>query len=605
MCKPYSYHNKVNCSIQEGKAQIVWNYWIGVDPSDKTGRRLLVSNIPDLFTNILKRSNDDDLLTLPPLYAELDDAICGIMNRTGVICGECKENFSTAINSYDFVCIPCDDEINFARNIVIYILCAHVPYFILLVIIVLFKLKLISSASSGFILFAQMMSLDVFNITGSSHISIDNFAMHKAYLFVYGLLNFNSLANLLHPFCIWKNFTALDVLCLEYTLAVLPLILMAVLIFLSRCKNIQCVCFSRQYQKCLGGNLPNFLSSNNRSGSFLIHAFAAFILLSYTKLTLISMKILAVRTPFGESDGENSIEPRISLAGHLTFFSKAYFIPYGLTAMLVLALFALFPPLFLLGLPQLVNWLLDKERFSCFRRLWPTVTINIFLDAFQGFYKPNRRPFAGVYYLFRLAILSVYVSTITLNEYLLQQFLITVVIVLLTTLRPYKREVFNIVDIAIFCNLGVINLISMFVYTTALNEGGLDLSASMFYYLQYGLIWLPLIYMLSYLIYKLLVKCGIYQRIKQKVVRCGIYQYIAKKYRGTSHEQQYLTDNSEAGRDWESCDHDSLSDSAMFSRARHTNMFNPPSATSTVQERRLNSIVDEERTSESLAVDTY
>ena len=593
-CKPYSYHNKVNCSIEEFKAQIVWNFWIGVDQSHESGKRLLVSNIPDLFTNTLKRSNDDDLLDLPSLYTELDDKICGIMNRTGVICGECKENFSTAINSYDFVCTPCGGETNFAKNIILYMLFAYVPYIILLGIIVLFNLKLTSSASSGFILFAQMMSLDVFNISGSSHVGgIDNLGMHDAYRFVYGLLNFNSFANLMHPFCIGKNFTALDVLCLEYTLAVLPLFLIVLLIFLIRCKSIRCVCCYKQRLR-LRGYFPISNNHRSRSGSSIIHALVAFVLLSYTKLTLISMKMLAVRTLFGESDGEYSSESHISLAGHLTFFSKAYLLPYGLIAMLVLVFFVLLPPLFLLGLPQLVDKLLDKERFSCLRRVWPTVTIHIFLDAFQGFYKPNRRPFAGLYFVFRLIILIVYVSTIALNEYLLQQFLITVMIVLLTAFRPYQNEVFNIVDVAIFLNLAVINLISMYVYTTALNEGSLDERPSVFYVIQYCLKWLPLIYMLSYLMFKLLVKVGVYQRITALLQK-----------------RQFLTDNSKVERevetqdvDLQSGDHDSLSDSALFSRARDTNTFNPLSPTSAVHERRLHSMLGEGKTRQSLAVDT-
>ena len=139
------------------------------------------------------------------------------MNRTGVICGECKENFSIAINSYHFICTrtPCGDETK------------HYPLFIWCL-----RIRALhhpfshhhhlqpasspaSSASSGFILFAQMISLDVITINSNSDITF----IDKAYLFVYGIFNINSFADVMHPFCIGKNFTALDVLLMEYTSA--------------------------------------------------------------------------------------------------------------------------------------------------------------------------------------------------------------------------------------------------------------------------------------------------------------------------------------------------------------------------------------------------
>ena len=575
-CKAlYTYRNKLSCSVQNFKAQIIWNYWIGFTVQSKNS--LLMSSIPDIFFNSVRNNNYSEYLDLPKSYDELNEAVCGIMNRTGVICGECKKNFSTAINSYQFICTTCDDETNFAKNIILFMLFAYVPYVILSAIIVIFNLKLTSSASSGFILFAQMMSLDVFNMNNNARVNIDTFGIHKAYLFVYGIFNFNSFADVMEPFCIGKHFSALDVLLVEYTLAGLPLLMIILIYFLLRYKSVR-------FSWCCGKKNLSIRSSSvsvrkrRGKGYSLIHAFVAFVLLSYTKLSLITMKMLAVHKPFDEEGNYALDDPRLYVAGHLSFFSQEYLLPYGLIAMIVLVFFVAIPPLFLLGLPQLVDKLLDKERFSCLRRVWPTVTIHIFLDAFQGFYKPNRRPFAGLYFVFRLVILLTYVTTTILNEYVLQQFFITVMIILLAVFRPYKRKVFNIIDIAIFLNLAVINLISTYAYAASLSLSSLDEKvANVIYVIQYFLIWLPLIYMLSYLMFKLLVKVGAYQRIIAKLQR---------RRCSTSREQQYLTNNSKVEREVEtqdvdllSSDQDSLSDSAMFSRARETNLFSPPSHT--------------------------
>ena len=576
----YSYSNRLKC-LQNSEAQIIWNYWIGF--TEKSREKLVMNCLPHIFSNNIRKNNYRQYLDLPKLYNELDEAVCGIMNRTGVICGQCKENFSTAINSYYFICTPCDDETNFVKNIIEFMLFAYVPYIILSAIIVFFNLKLTSSASSGFILFAQMMSLDIFNMDNNARVKINTFGIHKAYLFVYGIFNFKSFADVMNPFCIGKHFSALDVLLVEYTSAMLPLLMIILIYALLQVqwKSIQFLCCCSK--RCLGIQSSR---SGRKGGNSLIHSFVAFIVLSYTKLSLITTKMLAIQRPFDEDGNYVWNDSRIYVAGHLSFASKEYFLPYGLIAMIVLVFFVLLPPLFLLGLPQLVDKLLDKERFSCFRRVWPTVTIHIFLDAFQGFYKPNRRPFAGLYFVFRLVILLTSTNTTILDDYVLQQFFITAMIILLAVFRPYKCNVFNIIDIMIFLNLAVINLISTYAYASYSSLASLDEKvSSVIYVIQYCLIWLPLIYMLSYLMYKLLVKVGVYQRIITKL----------QKYRSTSEDRQYLTNNSEIEGsdgmrdvDWQSSDQDSLSDSAMFSRAKDTNTFY-----SIASKKRLCSVLDE------------
>ena len=369
--------------------------------------------------------------------------------------------------------------------------------------------------------------------------------------------------------------------------------------FLVGCKSIQFLCY--YFKKKLSIQSSSMSGRERRGrGNSLIHAFVAFLLLSYTKLSSITMRILAIQWLFDE-DGNNSLgDPRICVAGQYSLFSREYFVRYGLIATIILVFFVLLPPLFLLGLPQLVDKLLDKERFSCLRRVWPTVTIHIFLDAFQGFYKPNRRSFAGLYFVFRLMILFTYIWGSELGDYMLQQFLVTVMIVLIAVFRPYKRKVFNIIDIAIFFNLSVINLISAYACSASLDLTHLDKKlAILIYIIQYFLIWLPLIYMLSYLMYKLLVKVGVYKLITTKLQRRhGDRQYLIKN------SEVVVEDDETQDMDLQSNDKASLSDSALFSRAKGTNKYSPrhTSTRSSGEKTRLLSTSDKE---ESLKIDSY
>lgn len=592
-----SFRGNLNCTIESFEARIPWYMWIGMDPTGERKGELVMSNIVYFYSE--QDNEKEDYYLLPKSYDELDEVICGTRNRAGPLCGRCKENYSTSVNSYDYTCTLCGEDTHFAKNILIFMASAYLPYVFLLGAIVYFNLKFTSSATNGFILFAQMMSLNIFTISGSSRIGVDNVRMHKAYLFMYGLFNFNSFANAMEPFCIGQNFTTFDVLLLEYTLAALPLLLIVFLYLLLRCKNIRCArCRKQQLsiQASLSLPVPRSMKRRKRKeNKSLVHAFVAFILLSYTKLSLVTMKMIAT-VRFFDENGTYLSDSHLQLAGHLSFFSREYLVPYGLIAIFVLVFLVIFPPLFLLGLPQLIDRLLDKEKLSFLRKVWPTVIIHIYLDAFQGFYKPNRRIFAGVYLVFRLLILTVYASTSNyLSWYMMQQFLVVVMIILLGVLKPYKREIFNIVDILIFFNLGVINLISTFVYSSSLTISGLaDQLASTLYTIQYCLLWLPLVYMLSYLVFKLLVNLGIYERITKKLI---------KQHSNSEQSPLYFTDNFEgAGTVDSEGDLDSLSDTALFSRARDTNTFCPPSRMD--QEQRKMSCVVAGRDSRNLEFDT-
>ncbi len=129
-----------------------------------------------------------------------------------------------------------------------------------------------------------------------------------------------------------------------------------------------------------------------------------------------------------------------------------YILPYGLLAMVVYAA-CIALPFALLGGLDFVNWLLGLERFGesryvRLRELWPSIKINFFLEAMQDCYHPKRRYFAGVYFLFRLVLLTIYAfSANVLMQVLLQLFSIIIMVVVIAVMLPYKKMRYNIIDI--------------------------------------------------------------------------------------------------------------------------------------------------------------
>jgi hypothetical protein len=217
-------------------------------------------------------------------------------------------------------------------------------------------------------------------------------------------------------------------------------------------------------------------------------------------------------------------------AGHLKFSQHNYLFPYGLLAIFILIFIVILPPLLLLGPIQFIDWLIDKRGFHWLQRVWPSITIHTFLDTFQGFYKPNRRFFSGIYFLFRLAIfLNFSFSPSNVEYYIFQQIAVMVLIVLVALFRPYKRDFYNYLDVLILFNLGTLNALTIYIFTS-------NKFSHKVYVVQCILVWLPLVYMLCYAVWNRMHHKKWYKTMKDK---------LAKQEDGTKEEHQPILGNNQ------------------------------------------------------------
>ena len=81
-------------------------------------------------------------IILPESSDELDEYFCGGLNREGVTCAQCKKNYSVAVNSEQFKCIPCSSD-SIYYSWVFYLLAEYLPLTIMLVIVVLLTFQLL------------------------------------------------------------------------------------------------------------------------------------------------------------------------------------------------------------------------------------------------------------------------------------------------------------------------------------------------------------------------------------------------------------------------------------------------------------------------------
>lgn len=508
-----SYRGYLRCFAEEWSSQISTRFWIGFESDeaehmDSTG--LLMGYFPPVYSFHRKKFRNHVRLSTNSSRT-LDEIVCGDEHRTGVLCGKCAEGYAVAVNSFYYECVPCNrtSSAQFVGYLFGYISLTYLPVMILLFVIFHFNIKLTSSAASGFILYAQMISSGIFNITGgkASYLDVGLFphVMQRMYITVYGIFNLDSFANLLPSFCLNKNFSSLDVICLDYAVALFPLIVIIITHLVYRYNLLRCKCSRSAENALVGDELSSthtriFCGRNNKepqaSRKSLVHTFVAFILLSYTKFSIASMSSLHTTELF-DSNGETVAAYQVYLAGHLSLHSYQYLIPYGLLAITVFAFIVLLPPFLLLGPLQFIDWLIEKPGFNCFHKIWPSIALHTFLDTFQGFYRPNRRFFAGVYFLFRLVMfLSYCFASTTVQQYTIQQVVTSAMIVLISIFQPYKESFFNHVDTLLFFNLAILNAIAL--YTIANNTTTFSMEVYIFECL---LVWLPLVYMVCYVVW--------------------------------------------------------------------------------------------------------
>ena len=473
-------------------------YWFGLSP--EFNDTLVVALCPTDYCFVNKTGNS---VRIPAINATSnpDALVCGKQYRTGILCGQCVEGFAPAINSDTFECVECtasDEKVNWLY----YILAVYVPLFILFLFIIIFNIKLTSGPANAFILYAQVVST-TFDLSADGQIPLNTLYPYtdrllRVYRIPYNIFNLNFISNILPPFCLSRNFNSLDVIALNYVVAVFPLMMILLVVLLYNCS-----CFERIKLNCCK---QFFKRRGWRLANSLIHAFAAFILLSYTRFCLISAFLVGLQ-PLWNGEGDFVGHQRLYFAGQFTSYDTTYTLRYGIPAYVVFCTFIAIPPILLLGFP--IRWL-EKMilKIEWLRARYPFDKVNILLDTFQGCFKN------GMYFLFRLALYMSYMLTDTwLLQYTIQQVLVTMYIVLIAVLWPYKRNFINYVDIAIFANMGILNVLSLYLidFNQVMPNAPLPLGVFVF---QYILVFVPLFYMITFISWHLTKPC--HRSIKRK-----------------------------------------------------------------------------------------
>ena len=441
-------------------------------------------------------SHESQYHSLPSNISQLNEKVCGWLNREGQLCGRCKDGFAPAVYSYDISCVECKD---YHYNWLKYAVISLLPLTIFFFVVTLSGIKLLSGAWSGFILITQVMSTPIL-----MRAMLLYYHSNKTFQFTlvilsvpYGVSNLDFFRLLYPPFCLHPHMSTVQAMALDYIIGVYPLALIVFTYFLVvlRDYNLRVLLWLwKPFRYCS----VRFRRNWNIKSS-LVDSFATFIILSYMKFLDVSVNLLIPIHIFNIHG--QSVGMYVFYDATVKYFSKEH-LPYAFLALGVFLTFNVFPVVLLSLYPcQCFQKCLNRCRLGNWQAL------HIFMDAFQGCYKDGTngtkdcRWYAAVYLLVRITFFVVIVIALSDLWLPFVTFSILIMLILITAFHPYKSPTFNTVETILFLAalfILVSGMAPVITYTESHQfQKMLDIIGGIFAFV-------PLMYVVGVLLYKLL-----------------------------------------------------------------------------------------------------
>ena len=527
VCNAHQYVGLIRCDIHSLNSYLYPGFWTGLVSDSNSPRRMeLATGIcPPGFCDYNGSEVSISGLRLPQNASMLDNAICG-KSRTGILCGECREGYTTHFHSPTFLCKLADPTLC-KVGWLFYIISELVPVTVVFITVLVFNISFTSGAVNGFILFSQL--INSLNINSCGLISLPNstiIGFIHAYRIIYGFFNLDyfSIENL--SFCLWANASVLDMIAFKYVTIIYALLLVIIVVW-----------FMDKYAgRCLGKwyRITKLKSS-------VTHGITTFLVICYAQCINVSLTLLLHYQYTPKTGSELKIPAIVWLNGNLIYFSGRHLL-YALPALFCLITIGILPPMLLLSYP-LSNKIMSffglegSKPVKFISRKLCMSSLKPLFDSFQGCFKDNLRLFAGLYFIYRWIGLIVNASTSSYSVFFtVVEILLLCVLALHAVCQPYAQKVHNIIDILLFTNLAIINAISFANYYRNQNFDGRAYETQFintFVTIQLILIYLPF---LSMVVYTLVTVCKHWRFNKQ-----GLH-YLRER---SSNERASLSDKEE------------------------------------------------------------
>ena len=407
---------------------------------------------------------------LPNIKSMLVDFICNKemeLNRTGMLCGKCRDGYYPLAYSFSMECVPCPNgKFNWWK----FVLAAFLPLTIFYLIILFFNINAVSSRFQGFLFYSQMITFPalvrVLVFLCKHEDKEESETLRNAFEWVtafYGIWNLDFFRAIDFGICLGTD--TLQTLALDYVIAVYPLLLIVIsysLIVLYDRNVSVLVVIAKPFL-----SLSSLFRENWNLRTSVIDSFATIFFLTNVKFQGVSFDLLTpVKVYHLNITGHWTYSTRLFYDATVPYFGARH-LPYAIVALTVATLFVLLPVLLLVLYP-----------FRCFQKLlnpfpfrWHI--LHTFVDSFYGSYKDGTQPgtcdcrwFASLFFISRFCLMFAGVFLENAMVFLVIAMTLIMVAILFITVQPFKEEVHHFTNINVFFILLLALIISCFIGTT-------------------------------------------------------------------------------------------------------------------------------------------
>ena len=494
----------VHCSDSGLVAGIREALWAGyLDPrkvSESFGTGVCIKDFCS-FNNAVPKFQ---YFILPNDSIMMEQFVCAD-HREGILCGLCSDGYTAYYNSPNF---RCDKGHLCSYGVLFYVLSEILPVTVLFFVVITFDIQLTSGLLYSFIFYAQC--LDIFNIDVYDAVKFTPSVsvLIRMYKVFYGIFNLKFLFAESFSFCFRERLHVLDLFLIQYATVLYAFSLIFVTVFILKVNSLHlCIKVCHKFGR------------RNIRGSF-VNGLAAVVVLYYIKCTYLSYNILIPADIYING----SINRTVALFnGELEYF-KSDHLHYAIPALLCLFILLLPPPIILLSdaiLATIEKRIKRKGRIiSVLILIKMRRKLHPFLNSFQDCFRDDCKFFAGLFFVYRLSLLLVELTTSSISLiYIYAEILLFVIMSLHISFRPFKKSWHNKLDLFLIINLLVVNLISVSNYYTRSYTTTESLLKGVFDFIQISLISMPVLYVILLASWKVIKRFPI---LKQSLVKkCG------------------------------------------------------------------------------------
>ena len=415
-------HGAVYCNNYTKSVSILDCYCM---TNESTSHEMVVGHC---ILNCVNMSQNTDYLDL---FYHTAPSQCDYLHRRGTLCGSCdhEHHFYYPAYSYDLECLKCIKP----HSQWLYVVEAFFPLTLFILLILVFRISAVSPMLHAYVCLSQIFGapIQVRIVLLSTKYTFHIFsAFTRILASLYGIWNLDFFRALLPGVCL--HLTTMQVLSLDYLIAVYPMVLMVIAYIITELHTYGCRPLLFLW-KPFHFVLARFRRTWDIQTS-LIDTFATFFVLSSTKIFSVSFDLLTPTALYSVAGDEVGIylyaDPNIQYMKH-----SSGHLYYGLLAVIVLFVFTIFPLSLLMF--STCGFLKHLCRFK---------VVKDFLYTFQKYYKDGSggtrdcRWYAAFHHLSLFGIYILYGFTRSEFSYILgPMYFITFAIVVLIV-EPYKVE---------------------------------------------------------------------------------------------------------------------------------------------------------------------